>query len=95
MSKHTPGPWAAGAFHVHSAESVICDCVLSQNANLPTEEKIANIRLIAAAPDLLEALDGILNDVKGVRGLTSPCAPSQDQIRNAIAALAKARGEEE
>ena len=48
----------------------------------------ANARLIAAAPELYEALDQILDDM-GNDGL-SCCQAAKDQAR---AALAKARGE--
>jgi hypothetical protein len=56
---HTPGPWS---FHPTEGANFsigisggrhVADC--SRNANIPTEEKAANARLIAAAPDLLEA----------------------------------------
>ena len=70
MSEHTPGPWEAdgvgsdGSFEIWSGvisgkEGAFIIC--SRN---PIEHRAAasraNARLIAAAPDLLEALQGVL-----------------------------------
>lgn len=71
MSKHTPGPWTFSSqtilddetpvhdeilcFHLQSDETVIldgCGC-----CNSPRLANPADARLIAAAPDLLEALE--------------------------------------
>jgi hypothetical protein len=65
---HTPGPWIyeyspwtaqdgkeIPAFEVHGTEKV-CDT----NENRPAEEQEANARLIAAAPDLLEAAELVI-----------------------------------
>lgn len=42
--KHTPGPWKVVSYHIHGDDGTVdCNC-------LP-----ANKRLIAAAPELLEA----------------------------------------
>ena len=64
MSKHTPGPWqimTAGSFerygidggHRNNRVSII---VMGQDDEDTGIEKIEDARLIAAAPDLLEAL---------------------------------------
>jgi hypothetical protein len=59
--KHTPGPWQAvtndtGAFAIESDGDLTA--VICQRADWPSrkDESLANARLIAAAPDLLEAL---------------------------------------
>jgi len=55
MSKHTPGPWAlsSGASHVIAAcGGGICKLDSIHGAY---QDQAANARLIAAAPDLLEA----------------------------------------
>jgi hypothetical protein len=65
----TPGPWTyqynpytsqdgkeIPAFEVHGDEKV-CDTIEDR----PSEEQEANARLIAAAPELLEALEYFLN----------------------------------
>jgi len=48
----------------------------------------ANARLIAAAPDLLEALEGILGDL----GTLREGSPLYDYVQKAQAAIAKANG---
>jgi len=50
-------------------------------------EAVANANLIAAAPELLEALDGLMF------WLNSGAAPSINAIENARQAIAKAKGE--
>lgn len=60
-SEHTPGPWETNTLYskVITPTKEICD--VSVNANeegFTYDEWRANARLIAAAPDLLEALEG-------------------------------------
>jgi len=51
---HTPGPWTAGNDgYIYSAGDIVAD---STFGCLPQIEGDHNARLIAAAPDLLEAL---------------------------------------
>ena len=61
--KHTPGPWQAVKWDDNADDVVGWSVVDSEGAMLPEsemtgdiEEAEANARLIAAAPDLLEAL---------------------------------------
>lgn len=68
MSKHTRGPWHAGNIRIQGAGAQFYGCdvgakngsnvaiVLHQSTDREASETIANARLIAAAPDLLEAL---------------------------------------
>ena len=57
MSKHTPGPWR---FEPHSVDSnymlIYCSNTPGEGDNVRGYCGAANARLIAAAPDLLEAL---------------------------------------
>ena len=61
MSKHTPGPWSKGKNRTQN-------CILSQGLvvaqvnhyPLDPEQSDANLALIAAAPDLLAALESVL-----------------------------------
>ena len=98
MNKHTPGPWAfvaaddissehryisshwvSGPFTDESQYRTICDI-----AKWDTQERqIANAQLIAAAPDLLEALEAVLE-----------CGSTTDQwwMDKAKAAINKAEG---
>jgi len=56
MDKYTRGPWkAVGAFVITKDEKIDICSTCNVN-NLPVREQIANARLIAAAPDLLNAL---------------------------------------
>jgi hypothetical protein len=65
-AKHTPGPWAVsderhGNFYVRDAagQQLIW---LGNSSRFKPGENGANARLIAAAPELLEALENIEND---------------------------------
>lgn len=91
--KHTPGPWKAvrpGEFCDHW--EIVSDdefawniaCAWKNIVDDPDGE--ANARLIAAAPELLAALESIENDCGHIPGLIW-------EMRNA--AIAKARGGEE
>jgi hypothetical protein len=58
MTKHTPGPWSVTLLFDGDIRIKNIDNGLNQN-NLMRE---ATARLIAAAPDLLEALQNLEND---------------------------------
>lgn len=56
MSRHTPAPWkivAAGSIQGPDGKSV---CAIAGTIKRSRDEKAANARLIAAAPELLAAL---------------------------------------
>jgi hypothetical protein len=89
-AKHTPGPWRVDYKDMHGQQVVMNDhieiatcwhhCVGSIE-----KEMDANVRLIAAAPELLEALQAII-------GL--PAHPMRKKaVEIARAAVAKATGE--
>ncbi|MGH9462448.1 MAG: hypothetical protein ACRD1X_14625 [Vicinamibacteria bacterium] len=81
MSSHTPGPWHANCFLVTAENGRgVTHCGLGLGK---PEESEANARLIAAAPELLEALKSIEND-----GQHIPKAIWD--LRNAV--IAKAEG---
>jgi len=101
MSKHTPGPWrlivgAEGYYSVVSEcknlkdeDRIICD----NTEYYPKEATKENARLIAAAPELLEALKAIVyglckEDEEGLIEHT-------EQITNARKAIAEAEGSNE
>lgn len=88
MSNFTQGPWQAIGTMVRGPYALgennrpgglIADC-----GGYYTPETSANARLIAAAPELLEALQELLASVEGV-----PCGPEA----KCRAAIAKATGE--
>lgn len=93
MTKHTPGPWhvsdprpyaSTHCVDVIGGLSLVAQCVPQSERN--TEK--ANARLIAAAPDLLAALKGLLGD----RTLAGMDKMEQEEIDAALAAIAKAEG---
>ncbi len=66
---HTPGPWrvsnngvgmsvSAGGIRISQSGYVGAACMQTQQADI--ERRNANARLIAAAPELLEALESVL-----------------------------------
>lgn len=92
MAQHTPGPWKATALHGDSKRAVtnadnvlVADCYADthEDLGLPVEYK-ANARLIAAAPDLLDAVYALLDEHADCKG----CHASE----LAFAAIAKAEG---
>lgn len=82
--KHTPGPWEADGGDVFSKEGrkYIALTIL----DVPKKERMANARLIAAAPELLEAAKDAL---ELLTGLTIP------EVKKLQKAIAKAEDEGE
>ncbi len=99
QDKHTPGPWD---FHCDAVpEWAVQTTVYGQTGDRVAVvfDREANVPLIAAAPDLLAALDGILWSMEfeqRVNGKLDPNRTTFDFPRGieiARAAIAKARGE--
>ena len=94
--KHTPGPWRAVLTYVHSVRedrrttTSVADCGLTPSR---AEEAQANARLIAAAPELLEACKELVAVSEQAPMMVARCGPWLCRIvRNARAAIAKAEG---
>ena len=87
-TKHTPGPWKAVRNEVHVGGRRICAYVTS-GASLgigpDLERSYANARLIAAAPDLLEALQ-MAKHIVANEG-------TDEQMAQVFSAIEKATGE--
>ncbi|MDO9402079.1 MAG: hypothetical protein Q7T46_11630 [Polaromonas sp.] len=87
---HTPGPWSQdkyGGVVTHSGRMLVAEGVALGGRS--TEETRANARLIAAAPELLEALNNILVGMEASGGWEG-----DDELFNAgVAAYKKATGE--
>lgn len=90
-SKHTPGPWvikdgilkSENGYHLYSLE---------ERPGLGHAAE-ANARLIAAAPELLESLEGLLNQAKQCFALTTSEESQKVLAMDAArAAIAKATG---
>jgi hypothetical protein len=95
MSEHTPGPWVTDDIQegdkyryvlASENEEVIARIMLLSPWGLIITAE-ANARLIAAAPDLLEALKAFANEIV-------PNNPNDPLWVNARAAIAKATGEQ-
>lgn len=92
--KSTPGPWGcyieeAGRDHLAAKSAYVINSE-SENRYPKHYENQANARLIAAAPELLEALQDIINQY-GDEPTNFPCS-FQTFIRMAQQAVAKAGG---
>ncbi len=88
-AKRTPGPWVYSFESVDPEWAVITTkggaVICNVNAGHRQE---ANARLIAAAPELLAALQGLLHNT-----LSNQSAKGQEAVRAARAAIAKANGQ--
>lgn len=90
--KATPGPWFVEDFDVHAlvdgSSRLVAEVSAPGKATTP-QTLPANARLIAAAPELYDALSELVAMLSGsTRTMNAP-----DAIDAALAALAKARGE--
>lgn len=100
---HTPGPWKvthddyAGHYDVSTFDPQMGSEAIAQVfyvANAPGGRGEADARLIAAAPELLEALEKMLSLLNAVCALSDDNYARDDwqDVLNANAAIAKARG---
>lgn len=111
MSKHTPGPWKVFLVKEGPNKGQLLGIGEQRDGMGVTDaygglwgsggEKLANAHLIAAAPELLEALVEILgplnvcSDNPNIRDDTSlPIDLTMGEMRKARAAIAKARGDQ-
>ena len=91
-AQHTPGPWAYnGATDIYSVDAGFTICELYREY-LITGQAQANARLIAAAPELLEALEKLLRafDRTGIKLASLSGKPTATD--NARAAITKTKG---
>jgi hypothetical protein len=95
MSAHTPGPWC----WLSIADDFHAICVGLET--IADTQTIGNARLIAAAPDLLQACKRLLASSRDYtqwteRGMDTACPPSLDWAKEieaeASAAISKATG---
>jgi len=79
---HTQGDWKANGIHVRNNKSVrLCSTQGGNNWHISEEEAIANAKLIASAPALLEVLQEIVENLQPIRG---------QRLRKAINAIKQA-----
>lgn len=80
MEQFTPGPWRTTGVNVRAGDALICYAMNHHaNAQTPESEKLANARLIAAAPDLLLALERLAHPMADEEDLSF----ARDCIANA------------
>lgn len=110
MSKHTPGPWRVGDSHLEITDADGHRAIAEVRDHdgweeISEEEQEANLRLIAAAPDLLEALKpfadvdeveliGAPNDMPIEEALCKAGQPTVGDLLRAMDAIEKAEGKE-
>ena len=82
-AQHTPGPWWHSGLEVGTVPMMMVKVANVSGANY--EEAKANARLIAAAPDLLEALNALVAAHGSILDLRE-----SDELKLARAAIAKA-----
>ncbi len=89
MSKHTPGPWVSryDGQNEWGADDWTMDSESGRSAEIAETYTANNACLIAAAPDLLEALQAMV-DYYGT------ASANVDALKQARAAIAKATGEQ-
>ena len=102
MAEHTPGPWRSDSPYVsapsgeHRKIVADCDQYFSDDEceYLSDDECEANIRLIAAAPELLEQLERTVTGFERcmVHAGSDP-EFAREAVKAARAVIAKARGE--
>ena len=78
MSAHTPGPWSTDRFWTMADNGCILIAKIYRTQQEPDIEGDANARLIAAAPELLEALRAISEAYLG------DCPAAQDELAHAM-----------
>jgi hypothetical protein len=96
---HTPGPWGRNIKPATKYPVIFAGRnthVAMVDTRLPADEVEANIRLIAAAPDLLAALRDAKVELEQMhahycKGCPGGC-PTLEYIENAARAIAKAEG---
>ena len=90
---HTPGPWDVepkGSRHFVDGADGLTVAYLDRAGVRERSEIEANARLIAAAPELLEALEAVLPDLEHYVATHGP-GPDK-RLAAARAAIAKAKG---
>lgn len=96
MIKHTPGPWTVDDtcrvstdWSVVGFLTTVADCRIG-GANRDTQT--ANARLISAAPDMLEALEALHDEIDEYQRINNLGGHDNHVMKQARAAIAKAKG---
>lgn len=106
MTEHTKGPWQAFPMERGGLKGFVIDTALGNDADnayviadhIFGEQAEANARLIAAAPDLLSALEAAAETLEAISAQWVLGEPLDEMLHaahdDAVVALAKARGEQ-
>jgi hypothetical protein len=96
-TKHTPGPWVQAEYSkldiVANGDTFIATARDGLNG-IARERAIANARLIAAAPELLAALESLVAEYEPNIKTFATDAPRKAKWQSALVAIAKATGEQ-
>lgn len=96
--KHTPGPWSVNVIGQHWNNKSLkhIEVTFGQDGECicDTVYNPSDANLIAAAPDLLEALQWAMNRIGGYTHRTTTNGDFCDAVDRARAAISKALGEE-
>ncbi len=65
-NKHTPGPWKVSSDHYHICKGATAVAAVFGTTGHDAARSEANARLIAAAPELLEALEHALTTTQKI-----------------------------
>lgn len=97
---HTPGPWSAdyGDFAAYcDTGAEVCEVTRGRRddgSRIPDDEMEANLNLVAAAPELLEALIAAKGTIEYLLA-NSDNGPAENCIAIIASAIAKAEGRTE
>lgn len=91
MSGHTPGPWRTEE-QWHGTAIKADKRTVARTSPWSNREEQANARLIAAAPDLLAAVESLVADIEAYG---EPEAALTESMQDCYAAIKAARGLED
>lgn len=92
MSGHTPGPWTISPVLTVDGERMVVGGPGKEFGLIAAVTEEADARLIAAAPELLEALRGLARFCDAVRVQVGMGKHQIERLEKARAAIAKAVG---
>lgn len=80
MQDHTPGEWEAVGGRIIAKSTKYAITVAQIPVGLPSKQRTANAKLMAAAPELLEALIWLRDQIPNLEG-----SIGMDKVNQAIA----------
>jgi hypothetical protein len=99
QTQHTPGPWAIherakdSRAHISNGAHIVCTLGTTRTDGSPNHTP--NARLIASAPDLLDALQVCIDSFEEMIGISDFGSPTESDfpLKQAREAIRKAKGE--